>query len=218
MRNGNSLTLFMLCMSANWAVAQDQPVYDPVTETLTIPSVAIEGQSGHFQDVLLEPAGDGLWRLARAHDGVLLSEQYVEEVWTTSTTGVPRQFFIHIAGTFPHGCPEVGRIEHRREGNTFQVYVYYKGNAWLRDPTTVLCTQALKPFEITIPLNIYGLPAGEYSLNVNNHALRTFVVDEDNVGQAQFGGQRREHCQYEPRRQSGWMSYGCTNGSDVVLQ
>jgi hypothetical protein len=148
MRKGNSLVLFALCMSVSYALAQDQVEYNPSTGTLSIPSVSMQGQLGRFQDVLLEPAGDGLWRVAQLHNGVLLDAQYVDEVWTTSTIGLPRQFFIHLAGTFPNGCPEVGRVEQQRQGNTFEVYIYYKGNDWLRDPASVVCTQALKPLAL----------------------------------------------------------------------
>ncbi|MEX2333247.1 MAG: hypothetical protein WD600_03255, partial [Pseudohongiella sp.] len=137
--------------------------------------------------------------------------------WTTSTRGLPHQFFIHVEGAFLNGCPSVGRVEQKREGNVFEVFVYYGNTAWLRDPS-VLCTMAVEPFELTIPLNVYGLEAGEYSVRVNDFALRTFVLEQDNVGPDQFGGERRPHCQYEPRQEGGWMAYSCSDGSSTTLQ
>lgn len=203
----------------NAVMADELPVYDAATETLRIPAVSVQGQPGQqFQDVVLEPAGDGLWRVAELFDGVLMDEQYVEEVWTSSTTGLPRQFFIHVAGTFSNGCPSVGRIEQRRVDNVIEVFIYDQGGPWLRDPESVACTLALVPFEVTIPLQIHGLPAGEYSVRINNNALRTFVLDEDNAGPNSFGGQRGFHCQYEPLKQTGLSSYGCVNESDITLQ
>lgn len=218
MKNGTLFKTGLLFMIAGFVRAEAQPVYDAETETLIIPSAVAQGQPGRFQDVLLEPAGEGLWRVARLHEGVLLDAQYVDEVWTSSTTGLPRQMFIHLAGTFNSGCPEVGRIEQQRNGNTLDVYVYYRDNAWLRDPESVACTMAMEPFELDIPVNIHGLQAGEYDLRVNGQPLRTIVLDEDNVAPRQFGGQRRSHCQYEPRRGTGWSAYSCSDTTDLELQ
>lgn len=212
------LVASLFSLSAACVFADDQPLYNPETGTLTIPSAAVQGQPGRFQDVVLEPAGNGLWRVAQLHDGVLLDEQYVEEVWTTSTSGLPRQFFIHVAGTFPNGCPAVGRVEQQRTGNVLQVHIYYAGNDWLRDPESVVCTQALKPFELTIPLDIHGLPAGEYAVHINNQTFRTIVLPHDNLGPGRLGAERRAHCQYEPGQQNGWSAYSCTNDSSITLQ
>ncbi|ALO47461.1 hypothetical protein [Pseudohongiella spirulinae] len=218
MKNGTLFGASLLLAIAGLARAEAQPVYDAETETLVIPSAIAQGQPGRFQDVLLEPAGDGLWRVARLHEGVLLDAQYVDEVWTSSTTGLPRQMFIHLAGTFNSGCPEVGRIEQQRHGNTLDVYVYYRDNAWLRDPESVACTMAMEPFELDIALNIHGLQAGEYELRVNGQQLRSFVLAEKNVAPRQFGGQRRSHCQYEPRRGAGWSAYSCSDATDIELE
>jgi inhibitor of cysteine peptidase len=43
-----------------------------------------------------------------------------------------------------------------------------------------VCTQALVPFEETIPLDVEGLLAGEYTVNVNG-VMATFTLDVDNT-------------------------------------
>lgn len=218
MRREVCFAVSLLSLSATCAFADDLPVYNAESGTLTIPSASVQGQQGRFQDVVLEPAGNGLWRVAQLHDGVLLDEQFVDDVWTTSTSGLPRQFFIHVAGTFTNGCPAVGRIEQQRVDNVIQVFIYYAGNDWLRDPESVVCTQALKPFELTIPLDIHALPAGEYAVHINSQPFRTIVLQQENVGPGRFGGERSAHCQYEPGQQNGWSAYGCTNDSSITLQ
>jgi len=206
------------CISGSQVLAQDHAVYDPLQETLLVPSAAVHKQPGRFQDVLLEPAGNQLWRVAQAKEGVLLDAQSVDQVWTTSTSGLPQQFFVHLQGTFSNGCPEIGRVEQQLQDNTFQIYIYYKNNDWLLNPDSVACTAALKPFELSIALHMYGLAAGEYAVRVNDHALRSFVLEQDNIGPAQFGTGGSAHCQYEPRRQGVWMAYSCTNSTEVTLE
>lgn len=218
MKKGIGFALCAMAMSVAWAQADEQPVYDAGTETLTIPSASEQDQPGYFQDVRMEAAGDGLWRVAELHEGVLLEERYVEHVWTTSTSGVPHQFFVHVAGTFNSGCPQVGRVEQQRDGNEIKVFIYYKNSAWLRNPELISCTAAMEPFEVTVPLDIYGLEAGEYSVSVNNHPVRTFVLENNNVTSRLFGGERRPHCMHEPRPQQGWAAYSCNDGTNVTLQ
>ncbi len=219
MKKGFGLTMCLLGLTAAAAAqANDQPVYDADDETLTIPSVTAEGQPGFFQEIMLAPASDGTWRVDQLYEGELLEEDVVDAIWTTSTAGLPRQFYIHVEGTFPTDCPAVGQIEQMREGNTFHVYVYYENNQWLRDPDSVACAQVLTPFEFTVPLDIYGVEAGEYSVRINNHDLRTFVLEQDNIGPDQFAGERRQHCQYEPVPLNGFAAYACADDSDLILQ
>lgn len=204
------LAASILILSTSSTLASDQPVYDTSTETLTLPSAVVQGQPGRFQDVVLTPDGNGSWRIAELYDGVLLPDGDVNKVSTISTTGLPRQLFIKVAGEFSSGCPEIGRIEQQRLGNVLQVYVYYKGNIWLRNPEEVACTTAIVPFELSIPLDIYGLEAGEYTVELNNHELRKFVLEQDNVEPTFLGGEHMDHCYYQTGQQSNWAFYDCT--------
>jgi inhibitor of cysteine peptidase len=42
------------------------------------------------------------------------------------------------------------------------------------------CIQIIAPFEETIPLEVYGLPAGTYTVNVNG-VQGTFSLEVDNI-------------------------------------
>jgi inhibitor of cysteine peptidase len=47
-------------------------------------------------------------------------------------------------------------------------------------PTDEVCIQVLAPFEERIPLDVYGLPAGTYTVDVNG-VTGTFTLSVDNV-------------------------------------
>jgi inhibitor of cysteine peptidase len=79
-------------------------------------------------------------------------------------------------GYLPDGCTEIDGIDVDREvdAQTFEVTI---GTVRPRD---AMCTQALVPFEETIELDVLGLPAGTYSVDVNG-IVETFTLEADNV-------------------------------------
>ena len=77
------------------------------------------------------------------------------------------------ACTFFYGDGEPGGVEQRREGNTIYVEIStYR-------PLDMACAQVITPFEHTVPLDVAGLPAGTYTVNVNG-VTETFTLDVDN--------------------------------------
>lgn len=86
----------------------------------------------------------------------------------------PVQVRVLVRGNLNDGCTELGEARVAREGSTFVVTL----------PTTreaaAMCTQALVPFEIGIPLDVLGLEAGTYTVDVNG-TMASFVLDVDNV-------------------------------------
>lgn len=64
-------------------------------------------------------------------------------------------------GNLSDGCTRISGVEQKREGSVFRVTVM------TTRPADIMCTQALVPFRRSIPLNIVGLPAGIYSVEVN---------------------------------------------------
>jgi inhibitor of cysteine peptidase len=66
-----------------------------------------------------------------------------------------------VQGSFPDGCTSLGEVTQTVEDNTISVTL--TGD----QPEGLMCAQALTPFEETIPLDVSGLPAGEYTVDVN---------------------------------------------------
>ncbi len=87
----------------------------------------------------------------------------------------PLQAQAQISGELGDGCTEMGEIRSGREGDTFTITI-----ETVR-PAEAICTQQLKMFEETVPLEIEGLAAGTYTVDVNG-VTETFTLDQDNAG------------------------------------
>lgn len=81
---------------------------------------------------------------------------------------------VKVDGYLPDGCTHIGPITVVREGNTFQVSVN------TNRPTGRMCTQMVTNFQEIVILDVIDLPAGEYTVTVNDLS-RTFTLVVDNV-------------------------------------
>ncbi len=86
----------------------------------------------------------------------------------------PVQIHVVAKGYLPDGCTEIDRVEKERDGNTFTVTITTKR------PKDMMCTQAIVPYEKVVPLDVYGLKAGTYDVNVNT-ATDSFELSTDNI-------------------------------------
>ena len=86
----------------------------------------------------------------------------------------PLQMTATINGDFPDGCTTLGAVQQERIGNVINMTI---GTS---RPAGSMCTQALVPFTENVSVDIYGLPAGEYTVNVNG-VTTTFTLDMDNI-------------------------------------
>ena len=93
----------------------------------------------------------------------------------------PLQVQARITGNLPDGCTTIQRVESRLEGARFMITIYTQ-----RD-REAFCTQALVPFEEAHPLNVYGLPAGTYSIDAYG-VTADFTFEQDNIIQSPSGG------------------------------
>ena len=100
----------------------------------------------------------------------------VDEVRIQILESFPVQVEVLISGNLPDGCTEIDQVEQRfePEENTFWVEI-----TTLRT-TDDACAQVLVPFEETVSLDVYGLPAGTYTVDVNG-TQETFTLDVDNA-------------------------------------
>jgi thiol-disulfide isomerase/thioredoxin len=89
----------------------------------------------------------------------------------------PVQVHAMVRGDLPDACTKVGDIMKSRSGNTFTVRV-----ATTR-PADALCAQVITRFEESIPLDVIGMKAGTYTVDVNG-VRNTFELAVDN----QIGG------------------------------
>jgi len=86
----------------------------------------------------------------------------------------PVQISVVARGNLPDGCTAIDQIAQQRQGDTFKVTIT------TRRPADKICTEALVPFQEAISLEVVGLPAGTYTVDVNG-VTGSFTLDVDNV-------------------------------------
>ena len=97
----------------------------------------------------------------------------VDEIDILILESFPVQINVIARGNLPDPCTEISEVLQEREGNTFFITI-----KTYRSPG--FCIQVLAPFEETIPLEVYGLPAGTYTVDVNG-VQATFDLEVDNI-------------------------------------
>lgn len=99
----------------------------------------------------------------------------VTEIDILISESFPVQVHVVASGYLPNPCTKIEEIIQSREGNNFFVTIKTKSSL-------LPCIQVLTPFEETIALDVYGLPAGTYNVNVNG-IEDTFTLEIDNIYQ-----------------------------------
>lgn len=97
----------------------------------------------------------------------------VEEIEIVILESFPVQVHVIARGNLPDPCTEISEVLQEREGDTFFIAI-----KTYRSPG--FCIQVLAPFEEIIPLEVYGLPAGTYTVDVNG-VQATFDLSIDNI-------------------------------------
>ena len=110
--------------------------------------------------------------------GTIHGEAMVDEIDILILESFPVQINVVARGNLPDGCTEIDEIIREHEDQTFNVTVT------TARPADVMCTEALVPFEETFSLDVYGLPAGVYTVDVNG-VTGTFELAVDNVPQTE---------------------------------
>lgn len=96
----------------------------------------------------------------------------VQRIEIVVLDSVPVQVRVVAHGYLPDGCTAVAGVEQRRDGNAFHATVS------TTRPAGALCTQQIIPFRETFPLDVAGLPAGSYTVEVNGQS-GSFTLTED---------------------------------------
>ncbi|MFP4345523.1 MAG: hypothetical protein ACLFU8_12585 [Anaerolineales bacterium] len=100
----------------------------------------------------------------------------VERLEVLYLESFPLQIQILISGYLADGCTTIEEIV---QGSNLEENRYWIDIQASRDPDAV-CTQATVPFEESVALDVYGLPAGTYTVDVEEQST-TFTLDVDNV-------------------------------------
>lgn len=98
----------------------------------------------------------------------------IEELDILILESFPVQVNVMVRGFMPDGCTVVDRGESERTDDTFRVRIF------TRRPAEAVCTDALVAFEHTVPLDVLGLPAGEYTVQAGP-VSETFTLAVDNM-------------------------------------
>ncbi len=89
----------------------------------------------------------------------------------------PVQVFAILRGHLSDGCTEITGIASRGPvDNRFELDIA------TQRPPDAMCTQALVPFEHNVPIQAYGLPAGDYEVAAGD-ASASFTLLQDNKPQ-----------------------------------
>lgn len=86
----------------------------------------------------------------------------------------PVQVRVIIGGNLPAGRSQIDEAQVTREDKAFHL------DLTTRRTVDKECTEALVPYEEYIPLDVVGLPAGKYTVEVNG-VTEAFTLIVDNV-------------------------------------
>lgn len=73
----------------------------------------------------------------------------------------PPQYFAVASGQLPDGCTEIDGSTQTMQARTIKITLTTSR------PDDAMCTTAVQPFKETTPINVDGLSAGQYTVEVN---------------------------------------------------
>ncbi len=103
-------------------------------------------------------------------------EAQIESVEVVILESFPVQVQVLIRGSLPNACTLLDQINQANNGASFDIAV-----STVRQ-TDVMCAEQRQPFDQTAALDVVGLPAGTYTVNVSsaNTVSSTFALALDN--------------------------------------
>lgn len=159
---------------ATQVLASEQVTLD--YPNLSIPSIEVNGVLGVYQDVVFEHSRRYGWKVVSFQRSNHV--QQIADAQLIQTQEFPVQIFLKISGLFNNSCQSLGRIEHKLIDDSFDVAVFYGGDA-LEDVDRY-CLMVMMPFTKVIPLPVYGLSAGVYHYTINGNFVGSFTLEKDN--------------------------------------
>ena len=107
-------------------------------------------------------------------EGYIYGTAAVETIQVTTLESFPVKVQVAAQGYLPDSCTEINEIKTEKEENSFNI------NISTKRPKDAVCTQAIVPFNRTIPLDVQGLKAGNYTVSVNG-VKGSFELAVDNM-------------------------------------
>lgn len=92
---------------------------------------------------------------------VITVDADVKEIQIHATDTYPVQASVTVSGVLPDSCTQIGDAEQDVSGKTIHLTVH------MDRPITAVCGEGEVPFEKTYPLDVKGLSAGKYTVDVN---------------------------------------------------
>jgi len=150
------------------ATATEQKQIPTTTEPMLTPTLTAEPtqQPTATAEPVLEPTA--------AEGPIITGEAMVGGIEILLLESFPIQVHVVAKGNLSDGCTEIAEVTEERERNTFRVIIS------TARPADKMCAQILVPFEEVIPLEVVGLPAGVYTVDVNG-VSDTFEFTMDNA-------------------------------------
>lgn len=105
---------------------------------------------------------------------LLPGEAVVDSLDILILESFPVQVNVIARGYLPDGCTELDTITQERLENSFEIIIT------TARPAGAVCTEQAVPWEKTFTLDVYGLPAGAYTVDVNG-VTGSFELAIDNV-------------------------------------
>lgn len=106
--------------------------------------------------------------------GLIHGKATVESITLLTLETFPVQIRVVVRGTLADGCTGLGEARQSIVGNTIHLDIT------TTRPADKMCIQIVAPFEQTYPLDVFGLPAGSYTVDANG-VTDSFTFDVDNV-------------------------------------
>ena len=156
--------------------AAEAPTFN--AEKLNVPRVDSGGQVGAYQEGVLSRLPNGDFRLdsVEALDvGQVYRLPGIMTAEIRQSSAVPVAVLLRVAGT-DFSCDHISplRFDQRLTGSQIDVVISSKH---LRVPAPGNgCTNESRPFRLTVPLDVYGLPAGTYTVKVNGGLTAQFTL------------------------------------------
>jgi hypothetical protein len=135
-------------------------------QVLFIPRVDTPEQVGLYQNGTLRRNADGTWSLISVQaleEGNLSNVLNVGKVIVHATESVPTAVYLKVSGAEGRcGFTGIGKVHQRRPGSNFEVNI-----STSLTPGVHACPAVMAPYQFIEPLDVYGLPMGTYTFNVN---------------------------------------------------